>query len=236
MSLFGFDPETRLARLQAASAPPRVPTLNQSIALGVAGFGAVSLLVFLIWAVGGRALQSHLGEGGFYAVCAVAFIGLAGPALRRLVMGEVALGRFYALFATAFTAYAVAWCVAWFGLRGRAGEWLGSLAGTLAFNAVLVSAFSGKGAWWPAWVALFATHSTGYFLGGFFYEFCRSRAGAELLDGLLGRPGRIALAQLLWGLAYGVGFGAGLGFASYYCQETVRARLGSDRSRCDFAN
>lgn len=225
MSLFGLEPENVLSRLKAGQGPPRVLSLSQSVAHGAGGFGAVSVVVFGVWSLWGRWLQTHLGEGGFYAVCALLFVGLAGPALRGLVIGSAPTGRFCALFATAFGAYALAWCAAWFALRGGAGEWLGSLSGALAFSLVLVGAFGSRGALGPVAVALFASHSTGYFLGGFLYELCRGKAGVEILQGLLGRAGRVAAAQLLWGLAYGLGFGAGLGFAFYFCQERVRARL-----------
>ena len=43
---------------------------------------------------------------------------------------------------------------------------------------------------------LFLTHSVGYFLGGDFYY---------ALGGTTGK--------LLWGLCYGLGFGAGIGYA-----------------------
>jgi hypothetical protein len=101
----------------------------------------------------------------------------------------------------AFLLYALGWTAAWFALRNRPGEWLGSLLGTVLMAVVFLSAFSA----WPRAIhvmtTLFLAHSLGYFVGGFLYAT------------IGGRPG-----MLLWGLAYGLGFGAGIGRALFLCQ------------------
>jgi hypothetical protein len=37
---------------------------------------------------------------------------------------------------------------------------------------------------------------------------------------------RVRVAMLLWGVCYGLGLGAGLGLAHYWCQSRARAMLG----------
>jgi hypothetical protein len=225
MSAFGLDPESVLARVRASATSPRVPTLTQSLGGGALGFVAVSLGVFALWATQGRWLQTHLGEGGFYAVCAAVFINFAGWALHRLVIGPGARARFYGLFAFAFALYAVGWCGGWFGVRGRAGEWLGALLGAACLGLTLGEAFGARRAAGRVIAVLFVAHSAGYFLGGWLYAFPHSDAGVQLLGGVLAKPGRATLGKLLWGAAYGVGLGAGLGYALHACQEPIRARL-----------
>lgn len=208
MSLFGLDPESVASRLRSSTKPPFIPSLTQSLMHGCVNFCFVSVVVFAVWAFSGKRLSQSLGEAGFYAVCALLFVGLAGFELRRLVMGPGALGRFNALFAAGFGAYAVAWCLAWFLVRGKPGEWLGSLAGSVALALVFATAFSATKSLLRVSFVLFLSHSAGYFLGEWIYA------------SFSGKPG-----MLLWGVAYGLGFGAGLGYALYVCQEPIRARL-----------
>ena len=208
MSLFGLDPESVQARLRSSTAPPPIPTLAQSVLHGSVSFCLVSMVAFSVWAFAGKRLSHSLGEAGFYAVCALVFIGLAGLELRQLVIGPRALGRFYGAFTVGFGAYAVAWCLAWFLVRGKAGEWLGSLAGTAALALVLTQAFSATRSLVRVSVVLFITHSTGYFVGELVYASLSGKAG-----------------MLLWGVAYGLGFGVGLGYALYLCQEPIRTKL-----------
>lgn len=171
----------------------RVISLGRSLLVGTAGFTLASLIVYGFWAGAGRFMYRTVGEAGFYAVCAVLFVALGAVFLKPLT--SLSFGRFAALFAGAFFAYALCWCLAWFFVRGRAGEWLGSFAGSLAFCLVLAAAFRS----WPSLVAstlvLFVCHSAGYFLGGVAYE-------------------RITLLpQIAWGFFYGLGTGLGIGYA-----------------------
>lgn len=225
MKWLHLDPESLLARATESGLPPRLPTRGQSIVRGSLGFGVVSVIVFGVWALAGRWLSGHFGEAGFYAVCALIFIGLSGIALSPLVIGPVSPGRFNGLFALAFGAYAVAWCIAWFALRGKPGEWAGSLGGTLAMGLVLSNAFRARERRLQIILVLFISHSAGYFLGGLLYDFCRSESGRVWLGNLLDRNARAKTGMILWGLAYGIGFGGGLGYALYHCQATVRTKL-----------
>ena len=178
-------------------------TMARSIAAGTTGFTLASLAGYAIWAFAGRPLYRSIGEIGMYAVCAVVFIFLGSFLLRPLTRQP--LPKFTAIFTTAFLTYAIAWCAAWFGAKGRPGEWLGSLAGSIAFCIVLA-------AWFNAWralllsaVVLFIAHSIGYFAGSWSYYTFRNDHGA--------------IAKLSWGFFHGLGMGAGLGFAFYQMQR-----------------
>jgi hypothetical protein len=187
--------------------------------------GSTSIVVFGSWAFSGRWMYAKLGEAGAYATWAATFILLAGGALNLLIIGPRTLRSFYALFLAAFGTYSLLWSVSWFVLGGRAGEWLGSLLGTAAMGFILADAFGlGWGRWRMIGI-LFATHSCGYFMGGLLFDYCRSEAGTELLDGTLDRAGRSILGKLLWGAAYGLGLGCGLGCALHACQARIRDEL-----------
>ena len=181
-------------------------SLQRSVAIGATGFALASVAVYGLWAAGGGPLQRALGEAGFYAVCALLFVALGSYLLRPLT--KLPLGKFAAVFTTAFLAYAVAWCAAWFAAKGRVGEWIGSAAGAVAFCVVLA-------AWFKAWRVLalitlvfFLAHSAGYFAGGW---------GFSAL-----RRDHAVVAKLAWGLLHGLGMGVGLGFAFYKAQASIK--------------
>jgi len=170
-------------------------TLRRALLSGTAGFTIASLLVFGFWAFAGRAMYRSLGEGGFYAICAILFVAIGSLLLRPLT--TLSLGRFALLFTGAFAAYAISWCAAWFLVRGRAGEWVGSFAGCMAFSLVVAAMFSS----WrllPLMIALlFVGNAAGYFVGFYAYETLK--------------PEYSLLSKLAWGLFYGLGMGAGIG-------------------------
>jgi hypothetical protein len=187
--------------------------LSQSILRGSLGFAAVGVAGFAVWAFGGKWLYTHVGEVGLYLTCALVFIGLSGLVLHPLVRGPGSLMRFYKIFLPAFGAYAVAWSAAWFVSRFGLGEWLGSLAGS-----VLLAFMIGRGlghcrSLVKVSIVMFALHSAGYFAGGRLMGWLMSSAHAGLLGGH-----HFALAQLSWGLLYGLGTGAGLGYAFFTFQ------------------
>lgn len=170
---------------------------------GSLGFALISVAAFAVWAFGAAWFQDHGGELAMYAGCATVFVLLSGLLLHPLVIGPSRVKRLYLTFIPAFLAYAVAWCVAWFILRDRTGEWLGSAAGSLAFAAVLALVFKNARALLPAALVTFGLHSAGYFAGGWVYEhFMHSPTG-----------------RLLWGLIYGLGFGAGIGYGYWAMQK-----------------
>lgn len=192
-----------------------------------AGFTLASLVVYGSWALHGNALYRYLTQPGAYAVWAAMFILFAGGLLNPTVIGPKSLGRFYALFGIAFAAYATVWSVSWFGLGGKAGEWIGSLAGTCSLAFVLARGFGLKSGLWQIALGLFVLHSVGYFAGSFLYSFFRNADELHWLNEYMSRPTRRWVAMLSWGLAHGIGFGAGLGYALFACQSGIRELIGA---------
>jgi len=225
MNLFGLDAPSIMARVRASPGGSKPPLLPKSLAIGMLGFGAASLVVFGMWAFAGRAMYRYFGEAGAYAVWAIMFVALAGGVLNPLVIGPRTLGRFYGLFTLAFGAYALWWSLSWFVLKDRAGEWVGSLLGSVALGWILTWGFAARGVRLRVIAALFVLHTAGYFLGSFLFAFCIGQSGAEFFGESLSKAGRSTLAKFLWGAAYGAGLGAGLGYALYVCQREVRGAL-----------
>ncbi|MET0624551.1 MAG: hypothetical protein ABW250_16350 [Pyrinomonadaceae bacterium] len=152
-----------------------------------------------------RWMYVRLGLYGAYIAWTALFILLGGGALGSLATGRWRLPRFYVLFGLAFFAYAAGWVGAYFTLRGAAGEWIGSLAGCVLMGCVFALGFGAPRSAPKLSAVLFATHTTGYFLG------------SALNDAAGGRAG-----MLLWGCVYGLALGAGLG-AALHLAQTRRA-------------
>ena len=209
MSWFQLDPQSIADRARAAGSS--VPTLGASLVRGMAGFTVVSVAGFVPWAGFGRWFRGHGGEAGMYAACAAVFILLTGPLLHRLIIGPGSMGRFYKLFAPAFTLYSLGWIVSWMSLRGHLGSVVGLASGTIIMGIMMIMVFDAWSGVVRVIAALFVLNSAGYFIGGV--------AEAALIE-------KHALtAKLMWGVFYGLGFGAGLGLAFYFCQERARALL-----------
>jgi hypothetical protein len=109
------------------------------------------------------------------------------------------------LFGLAFFAYAAGWVIAYFALRTTVGEWLGSLAGSVLMAVVFAVGFGRLSSAPKLSAVLFVSNSLGYFLG------------SALNNSFGGRPG-----MLLWGVAYGLFFGAGIGAALHLVQQPRR--------------
>ncbi|CAN5724992.1 hypothetical protein BH18ACI4_BH18ACI4_05410 [soil metagenome] len=178
-----------------------VPSLARSLLTGSLGFGSVSLCVFATVAYAETRMYQHLGLLGAYLAWTVLFILLGGGVLAPLVVRRWQAPKFYLLFAAAFFAYAIGWVAAYFVLRGVAGEWVGSLAGSLLMGLVLTSGFAVTRSVFKLSAILFVANSLGYFLG------------SAVNDSLGGRAG-----MLLWGLIYGLCLGAGLGAVLHFAQ------------------
>ncbi len=185
--------------------PPAVPSLTKSIATGAIGFGLVSLCVFATVAFADRWMYQTLGLLGAYLAWTVLFILLSGAVFGSLVVVRWRLPRFYFLFGLAFFAYAAGWVIAYFTLRNIAGEWLGSLAGSVLMAVVFAVGFNRLSSTGKLSAVLFVSNSLGYFLG------------SALNNSLGGRPG-----MLLWGVAYGLLFGAGIGAVLHLVQQEPR--------------
>lgn len=177
------------------------PSLGRSLLTGAIGFGVVSLCVFATVAFGERWMYRNLGLGGAYLAWTIMFVLLGGAVLGSLVVGRWRLPKFYLLYGLAFFAYAAGWTAAYFILRGVAGEWVGSLAGSVLMAVVFASGFRRLGATLKFSLVLFIANSTGYFLGSALNDYFRGTSG-----------------MLLWGVAYGLFLGAGIGAVLHYAQ------------------
>src|SRR5688500_513984 len=118
-----------------------MPSLTRSVVTGAIGFCLISLVVFATVAFGERWMYQRLSFAGAYLTWTVLFILLGGAVLGSLVVGRWRLPKFYLLYGLAFLLYAVGWVAAYFKLRGGAGEWLGSLAGSLLMALVFAAGF-----------------------------------------------------------------------------------------------
>ena len=209
MNLFGLTPNSVAQRVQLSAAKTRLPTLKQSLCYAGVGFSLSSTAVFAIVGCGEPWMYQYLGELGPYIVATALFILLAGSILSRLVIGPGRLVRFFLLFSVAFFCYAASWVMAYLMLRSLMGELLGSVTGTFLMALILAGAFGAKKDLTkliPAWLL---ANLTGYFLGRLLYE---------AIGGKLG--------MVLFGAAYGLAFGTGLGYALFLAQEPIRQRLG----------
>ncbi len=191
-------------RPAARSAPGATPSgsLAYAVVHGAVALGLVFTTAYSLWAFNVIRYGPLL-----YAAIAVVMLLLSPLSLAPLVRGPRTLARFTGLFIVAFFLYAAAWCAFWFGLRGRhlADLW-GALVGLAALTVLFRRSFGHPGGargFLPLFLGLFILHSAGYYLGGELHaQFGRSTG------------------RLLWGIAHGLGFGAGLGWLLHRLQKT----------------
>jgi hypothetical protein len=203
-----FHPERVAERVRRSGTPPGLPSPGRSVLEGAVGFTIASLIVFATVAFAERRMYRALGLAGAYAAWTLLFVALGGGLLSRLVIGPGRWPRFLAVFAAAFSLYAVGWTGAYFTLRGAAGEWVGSFAGSILMALVLALSFGSARSFTYLAALLFASNTAGYFLGAAVFSVLPGAAG-----------------MLLWGIIYGLALGAGLGAALYLAQAPVRERL-----------
>jgi hypothetical protein len=175
--------------------------MNQSILRGAIGFGLTSLCVFATVAFAESWMYKNLTVMGAYLAWTILFIVLGAFLLGRLVVHQEHRRRFYLLFVLAFFAYSAGWICAYFILRGSAGEWVGSIAGSILMALILAIGFSITQSTIVFAVILFAANSIGYF------------AGSTVNNAVQGMPG-----MLFWGVIYGLCLGAGLGAVLHLAQ------------------
>jgi len=208
MKFLGFYPETVAAGVRATAAPPRLLTLGQSLGFGAGGFCLIIVIVMTIAALTDTLLKKYLGDKAGYVVNALLFILMAGGVFRRLVIAPAPVFRAYLLFAAAFFLYDAAWTATYRPFRNMLGEWLGSLAGGTGLGLILATVFDAPKQAVKAILILCIGSMAGYFGGKFLHQYIPGIAGA-----------------MVWGAVYGLGMGAGLGYALYACQEPARQRL-----------
>ncbi|HEX3133766.1 MAG TPA: hypothetical protein VHX44_09325, partial [Planctomycetota bacterium] len=163
-------------------------------------FILVSIAGFAPWVLGGGWFHRTVGEVGLYATCLVRFLLVALILLPGLLTGEARLRRTAAWFLPAFIAYAVLWCACWFLFHGRIGEIVGALTGGSAFALLTAWALGRPRSLLLSVLVFLAAHLAGYFIGGWAMH-------EGLAAGL-----QNTLGMLTWGLWYGIGFGAGIGW------------------------
>ena len=184
-----------------------VPSFGKSIVTGAIGFGLVSLCVFATVAFAQRWMYRNLSVLGAYVAWTVLFILLGGGALGSLVVGRWRLPKFYLLYGLAFFFYAVGWVVSYFILRDGAGEWVGSFAGSILMALVFAAGFGVIRSTLKFAAILFVANSVGYFLGLALNASFRGSTG-----------------MLLWGVAYGLFLGAGIGAVLHLAQSNTVTR------------
>jgi hypothetical protein len=146
-------------------------------------------------------MYTHLNMVGAYLTWTALFILLGGAVLGTLIVGRWRLPKFYLLFAFAFFAYAAGWMCAYFILHGAAGEWAGSLIGSILMAGVFAVGLGAGRSAIKLSAVLFVANSCGYFLGSAINDYAGGRRG-----------------MLLWGLAYGLSLGAGIGAVLHLAQ------------------
>ena len=182
-----------------------LPTMLRAVVVGAVGFSLASLCVFATVSFGERWLYTHVGVLGAYLVWTALFILLGGAVLGSLVAPETKWGRlpkFYLLYGLAFFAYALAWVGAYFSFRGKAGEWVGSIAGSVLMALVFASGFGAMRTIVKLSVVLFVANSIGYFAGSALNEYVGGKGG-----------------MMGWGIVYGLFLGAGMGAVLRWAQE-----------------
>jgi hypothetical protein len=179
-----------------------VPSLSKAITTGAIGFGVVSLCVFATVAFAERWMIQNLGLAGAYITWIVLFILLSGAVFGSLVAVRWRLPKFYLLFGLAFFAYSAAWMLAYFKLGRTAGEAVGSLIGSVLMALVFAWGFGALRAIVKLSAVLFVSNFFGYFVGVALFDFFSAPLG-----------------MLLFGVVYGLFFGAGIGVALQLVQR-----------------
>jgi hypothetical protein len=193
----------------------------RAILNGAWRFAVVSLLAFGFWAIGPQILPKQFGEIGVFVGCLIFFCVFAEIFMVRLVHEPNARKNFNRSFVPAFVVYAIVWSACWFALKFGRGEWLGSALGCAAFALVLGKQLGAREGFCKVILFLIVTHSAGYFLGG--KVFLMARHPPAFLASL-SKDQIWTLAKLMWGLFYGLGFGAGMGYAFDVFQKAPPAK------------
>lgn len=223
--MFGLDPQSIATRAKSSAQPVHLPTLRESLLRSSLGFTLVSLGGFAPWVLAGPWFYRNLGEIGLYVACAAVIIGLSGGLLHRLIIGPGSLTRFYKIFSLAFIGYAVAWTIGWMAFRGVTGSVVGALAGIAVMGGVFAIGFAAGKEFLKVFALLLLANVVGYFVGEWFYNFVKTLKEGNATGLALSPATRAVLSKTMWGLCYGLGFGAGIGATFHLCQTKARSLL-----------
>ena len=163
-------------------------------ALGSVYFGIVSMLVFATVAFGELWMYRNLTLWGAYFVWTLLFLGLGGVSFLPLIEPGTYRRRFPARFAIGFLGYALIWCCAYFLQPNTRGECVGCGVGSIVLAMVLNPPGMGRGGQFQCAGSLCVFSVLGYFAGAW----ANAAAGGPM-------------GMLLWGVAFGLGTGAGIG-------------------------
>ncbi len=193
------------------------PSLLTDIVAGVWRFTGVALLGFAPWAIAGSWFYRTTGELGLYCACLVSFLLGALLFLPGLMPTTFSWGgrckRTALYFFPGFVLYAIVWCLCWFLLKGKTGEWSGAILGGLVFTYYCTWALQRPQKTMHVRrllvvsVIFIATHAIGYFSGETAMSWVTTQSGMK------------TLGMWAWGLCYGIGFGAGLGYIIHVCHN-----------------
>ena len=173
-------------------------------------FALVSVLAFGFWAIQPKILPKSFGEPATFVGCLIVFVVFGEIFLVPLAHQPDARRKFTGSFIPAFIVYAAVWSACWFARQLPAREWVGSVLGCAAFAAILHWRLGAREGLWKVILLLTITHTAGYYLGGKVFYTARhppAFAASWTKDTIW------AVAKLMWGLCYGLGFGAGIGYA-----------------------
>jgi hypothetical protein len=192
------------------AAPASPYSAMRAILNGAWRFALVGLLSFGFWALAPKFLPKQFGETGVFAGCLVCFCVFAEIFLAKLAHEPNARAKFNRSFIPAFVAYAIVWSACWFALKFGRGEWLGSALGCAAFAFILGKQLGAREGYCKVILFLIFAHAAGYFGGGKLFYMARHPPPALAS---LSKDQIWTVAKLAWGLCYGLGFGAGIGYA-----------------------
>ncbi len=181
--------------------------LSRILIAGTWRFTVVALMGFAPWALGGSWFYRNIGEIGLYSVCLAVFLFAALLLLPPLLTGEQRYRRTASSIIPAYTLYAIIWCVSWFVLGGKLGEWIGAIIGGTAFVLVCAWRLGKPRALFVACLLFVSVHAGGYFAGDAAMTWCKAQGFPK------------SIGMWAWGLCYGLGFGAGLGYVVAVCQQ-----------------
>jgi hypothetical protein len=100
-------------------------------------------------------------------------------------------------------------------LRSQVGELLASILGPAAFALILGWRFGAQKGFLAVIIVLIVTHTAGYFLGSKVYTLGNNPP--SFFSGW-NKDDVWKIAKIGWGLCYGLGFGAGIGYAFHIFQ------------------